>query len=338
MLCGLTCSYQLTAPKQTHESGTLVEEEKMSPIVSVIICTHNRVQYLVQAIESVLEQVRDPQSCEVIVVDNASTDATPDTVRSLASNSTNLKYVTEHEAGLSRARNTGLESARGEYVAYIDDDATVESGWLARIPATFDEGGKEVACVAGRIIPIWDAPRPSWLHDDILSYLSVLDASSVPIRLSDDQTPFGANVIYRRGVLAKVGGFSNQLGRVGKRLLSNEEVLLQKRLMQFGYYTYYDPNVSVRHHIHAERITKAWIRRRAYWQGVSDAILEKELTPGSSVMNEIRRMRALLPFVRHPLRLVALLNHWSDDPRVFATGCFALRTIGYGTAGLRQLL
>jgi len=89
------------------------------PQVSVVIPTHNRADLLQRSIQSVLNQTY--QDFEVIVVDDASTDCTPETVSQLCDRK--LRYV-RHEAnrGCAVARNTGIEAARGEYIAFNDDD------------------------------------------------------------------------------------------------------------------------------------------------------------------------------------------------------------------------
>jgi glucosyl-dolichyl phosphate glucuronosyltransferase len=307
----------------------------MSPVVSVIICTHNRVEYLGAAIGSVLSQGVDEIFYETLVVDNASTDSTHDYVRALAAEVSNLKYVPETVLGLSRARNTGLKAARGQYVAYLDDDAVANPGWLLQIPVAFAAGGSDIGCVGGKIDPIWGAPRPLWLHDDLLACISVLDYSPVATRLEDHQDPFGANVIYKRDVLLRVGGFSTGLGRKGARLLGNEEILLQRQLKRLGYGTYYDPRISVRHHIPASRLTKSWFKRRAYWQGVSNALLESHLDSTSPLMVALKRLRVLASIAKRPRELLSLA-HRGNDPIVFCRAFIVLMKLGYATASVHS--
>jgi glucosyl-dolichyl phosphate glucuronosyltransferase len=307
----------------------------MGPLVSVIICTHNRVKDLGAAIESVLSQGVDETFYEMLVVDNASTDSTHDYVRARAAQVSNLKYMAERVLGLSRARNTGLRAARGQYVAYLDDDAVADPGWLLQIPVAFAAGGADIGCVAGKIDPIWGAPRPPWLHDHLLGCISVLDYSPVATRLEDHQEPFGANVIYRREALLRVGGFSTALGRKGGRLLSNEEILLQRQLRRLGYATYYDPHISVRHHIPASRLTKSWFKRRAYWQGVSNALLESHLDSTPSLKVVLKRLRTLASIAKRPRELLSLARR-GNDPIVFFTAVTVLTKLGYATASVHS--
>ena len=92
----------------------------MSPLVSVIIPTYNRAKYLRQCIESALSQ--DYPNLEVIVVDNGSINSTSETPQILASFGNKIKCLKEEKKGTSAARNKGLRAARGEFIAFLDDD------------------------------------------------------------------------------------------------------------------------------------------------------------------------------------------------------------------------
>jgi glucosyl-dolichyl phosphate glucuronosyltransferase len=157
----------------------------------------------------------------------------------------------------------------------------------------------------------------------------------VATRLEDHQEPFGANVIYRRDALLRVGGFSTGLGRKGARLLCNEEILLQRQLKRLGYATYYDPCISVRHHIPASRLTKSWFKRRAYWQGVSNALLESHLDSTPSLMVALKRLRMLASIAKRPRELWSLA-HRGNDPIVFFTAFRVLTKLGYATASVHS--
>ena len=307
----------------------------MNPVVSVILCTRNRFKYLVPALESIGVHELGPELCEIIVVDNASSDSTKEYVCSRARDDPRLHYVLEPIIGLSRARNTGIQAARGKHVAFLDDDAVAEPGWLSQIPIAFEKGGTDVGCVAGKVTAIWSIPRPPWLHDSLLGYISVLDYAPEPIWLQPHQIAVGANVAYLRHALLQAGGFSPALGRKGTSLLSNEEILLQRQLNRIGYRTYYDPRMAIRHNVSAERLSKSWFRRRAYWQGVSDALLETQLesTPFSRALE--RRLRRIASIAKRPKELLSLA-HWGNDPVAFATQCVILTKLGYSLAILHM--
>jgi len=91
----------------------------MEPLVSVIIPTYNRAEYVCDAIESVLNQTY--KNIEIIVVDDGSTDDTKEWIKKYLSSS-KLKYIYQENRGVSSARNTGIKIAKGEYLAFLDSD------------------------------------------------------------------------------------------------------------------------------------------------------------------------------------------------------------------------
>src|SRR5262249_51523514 len=126
---------------------------------TVVICTHNRATVVRAAIEHALVEARRC-AADVLVVDNASTDDTAAVVADAARGALEVRVVREEQLGLSAARNRGLADARGDVVAYLDDDATPRPGWLAALLAHYDDA--RVACVGGRIVLRFaSAPPPS---------------------------------------------------------------------------------------------------------------------------------------------------------------------------------
>ena len=103
----------------------------MPPLISVVICTYNRAAIFKNALQSVCAQTIDPSSYEVIVVDNNSTDQTAEIAQSFCQQFPHVHYIKEKQQGLSYARNTGWQKAKGAYIAYIDDDCEVPETWLA---------------------------------------------------------------------------------------------------------------------------------------------------------------------------------------------------------------
>src|SRR5215813_5826726 len=99
-------------------------------LFSVVICTYNRLDHLVNSVESALHQTIDAANYEVIVVDNCSTDGTAEAIQKLIGEHPNLRYLYETRLGLANARNSGWQAAQGTYVAFLDDDAKAENNWL----------------------------------------------------------------------------------------------------------------------------------------------------------------------------------------------------------------
>jgi glycosyltransferase involved in cell wall biosynthesis len=239
------------------------------PRVSVVVATRNRCSYLRLCLDALASQTATFDSFEVIVVDNGSEDETAEVARGYCGAGRNVSYVHEPRAGLSIARNCGVNASRAEIVAFTDDDAIPEPHWVERITARFKTLGDEVAVLGGEVRPIWEAPRPDWLTNELLRPLSAgLLWSPTARLLQGEEWLVEVNIAYRKSRLLEFGGFAEQLGRVGESLLSGEGCINQL-MRRAGLHAYYDPNILVGHHIPANRLTRNWFRRRYFWQGVS---------------------------------------------------------------------
>lgn len=300
----------------------------MSVHISAVICTHNRAAYLRKALQSLARQTLAPEAHEILIVDNGSTDATRQVLAEF-SDLKNLRYVFEPTLGLSHARNTGWRSARGLYVAYLDDDAVACPSWLERIVEVFETVRPRPGCVGGKVEPIWEAPRPAWLSDRITCALTIADWSGYPHVLTDleKEWPVGANIAFPVELLEQVGGFTPRLGRIGSHLLSGEEVLLARQMVRAGHSCFYHPDIAVRHHVPQSRLEKRWFLRRYYWQGITDAsirLIEEPLPRRARLHLAISKVWELM---KAPVALLSLVS-LTDHPGRFADRCLRLFEVG----------
>ncbi|HWP44869.1 MAG TPA: glycosyltransferase [Blastocatellia bacterium] len=296
--------------------------------ISAIICTHNRAHYLSKALQSLLDQTLPRSEYEIIVVDNCSGDSTRETVERFSSGE-HLKYIYEPKLGLSYARNSGWRNASGNYVAYLDDDAIATPAWLERILEVFETVKPRPGCVGGRVYPLWEAARPKWLSDEIITSLAVIDWSDEPRVLADIAREWlvGANMAFPLKLLEEVGGFVTGLDRAGRNLLSGGDVLLQKQIVQRGFSCFYHPEIAVSHLVPASRLRKPWFVRRYYWQGISDAIMQMiQENPTRSERWQSAASKAA-GLLRSPSYLAGLLLP-TNDPERFTKKCFALIALG----------
>lgn len=296
--------------------------------ISAIVCTLNRAQYLRKAVQSLKNQTLPKDGYEIIVVDNGSTDGTAEIAREESKGMPSLQYLREPVLGLSHARNTGWRNAKGEYVAYLDDDAVASRSWLEKILKVFETVQPKPGCVGGKVEAIWEAPRPHWLSEAMVPYLTVVAWSNTPTIVRDGWWLVGANMAFAKSVLQTAGGFNSSLGRIGNRLSSNEEIALQRLLVKKGHCCYYHPEVAVAHHIPASRLSKGWFFRRVFWQGVCDAWAELE-EESRSIAERLKiglRVGRKILFSRRQMSYLAIPT---NDPRRFELKCYALARIGY---------
>jgi cellulose synthase/poly-beta-1,6-N-acetylglucosamine synthase-like glycosyltransferase len=219
-------------------------ERWSGPPCSVVICTRDRPEILGRCLESLTHQ--DYGSFEVLVVDNAPSDErTREQARHWGS-----RYTVEPVPGLSRARNRGLAQCESEIVAYIDDDAVAQPGWLGGLVREFDD--PEVMAVTGRIAALGDG------GDEQNPWAAMLDRG--PVRRSFDTRDarwfelanfgaigIGANMALRRRIVEVWRGFDPRLGR-GSLVPGGEENYAFCQIISLGYRVIYTPAAVVRHH------------------------------------------------------------------------------------------
>jgi glycosyltransferase involved in cell wall biosynthesis len=264
--------------------------------LTVCICTHNRPGYLRDCLQGLRGQTVGAERFEILVVDSASScDASAQMVDAVR-DSGNARLLRVEQPGVSFARNAGAEAALGTYIAYIDDDAVPEPNWIACILVAIAE--RRSGLIGGRILPHWEAPLPPWWPQSLRGILSIIEFDGQgEYRTADlpaDMEPYGANMIVHLPSLRAIGGFGQNSGRVGKALLSDEEVQLAWRLQAAGYSARYDSRIVVHHQIQATRLTPAWLLSRLYWQGVSTVLTRRLLGPPGAVWRELPRRIAVV--------------------------------------------
>lgn len=283
------------------------------PLFSVVICTYNRYDRLPQAIDSVLQQDIGADNFDLWIMDNSPPSPERAASKQKYAAIPNLHYIELDIPGLANARNEAIKQSQGQYVVFLDDDAVASPGWLKHYRDAFDKNDASIAAIGGKIIPVFEIPRPVWLHDALLTYLSVYESDTAHAQYQ----PCGANIAFRRKWL-EGASFHTGLGRRGtenNNLLSGEESALTSHIHNNGGTFGYEPLASVTHHIPANRLTRAWFRRRVAWQAISDQLqhgLKAEDAPKlwPHMINYLRKIpREHIPFMG---------LYWdTEDPELF---------------------
>jgi glucosyl-dolichyl phosphate glucuronosyltransferase len=229
--------------------------------VTVIVCTFNRSELLANALASVASSIL-PGSVkwEVLVVDNNSNDQTRAVVEEVSrQHPGRFSYLFEANQGKSLALNSAIQNARGDVLAFMDDDVTVESTWLRKLTAPLES--EEWAGVGGRILAAEAFYAPRWFRLDEPFDLggplfAHFDLGDQPGELN--RPPYGANMAFKKSMFGSYGGFRADLGPRPGSAIRNEDTEFGRRLIAGGERLYYEPSAVVYHPVPQERIQKKY--------------------------------------------------------------------------------
>jgi glycosyltransferase involved in cell wall biosynthesis len=194
-------------------------ERRRSVTISVIVCAHNEAQYLAPCLHSLLAQSRPPD--EILVVNNASTDAT----RAVAEQIPQVRVVDEPRKGLVVARETGRLCAIGEVLVYVDADCRAPLTWLERIERRFARDPHLIAVSGPYRFYDWDW----WGRLLIRAYdVTLAPATQLLVKhiLRIGTIFYGGNFAVRAEALRRIGGFDTSIEfhgedtNVGRRLFA----------------------------------------------------------------------------------------------------------------------
>ena len=306
-----------------------------APLISVIICTFNRAEMLKKALLSLQAQTLPAAEFEIIVVDNNSTDNTKVVVDEVAQTCPNLRYCKELKQGLSNARNAGLELAKGEFVAYTDDDCVIPKQWLETAVGVIKNVRPSV--FGGPYRAMYNTKKPVWFKDDYGSRDFGATAKALPREYLS-----GNNIFFDRHLLELTGGFDRNLGMTGYRVAYGEEVAVQKSIRtRFpDRPIFYDPALYVSHLVRLEKMTLSWLIRAFFSKGryVYLASFRNETTETSGVLI-VRGIKAAIGFaldatfgslVRNRKKYPYAWNYFYEHSSSF------LRTLGRVYAQLQE--
>jgi len=252
-----------------------------APSLTVAICTRAHPDLLARCLES-LRPSQAAHRFEILVVDNAPPDeATEALVRQWPT----VRYTREPRPGLDFARNRAWREASGEWIAYLDDDATVDSGWYAGLHATWREN-PDAGAITGLVLPLELGTEAQILFEkrggfrrgfDTRRYRGVLPGNALhPSGAGIFGT--GCNMAFRKSLLAELGGFDEALD-TGRPLPGGGDLDMYFRVIDAGHPLIYEPACLV---FHQHRKTMKELRHQYYTWGLGlMAYAGKHLRPDS---------------------------------------------------------
>lgn len=241
-------------PRMPIPSQTTGQSAGPSAFISVIVCTYNGSATLAACLESL--QNLNHSAYEVLLIDDGSTED----IGRIACAFPQVRYLRQDHAGLSAARNLGMKEARGELLAYTDDDCIVEEDWLRHVEAGFND--PSWAACGGPNIP----PTP---RNSVEAVVAAAPGSPTHVMLNDVEAEHlpGCNLIIRKASLQAIGGFRAQYHTAG------DDVDVCWRLREAGGRLRFLPGAMVWHH--RRRTLQAYLRQQRGY-GHAEALLMKD--------------------------------------------------------------
>ena len=242
-------------------------------MISVIICTYNRQRYIYNVLSSIAQGTLQPDSYEIILVDNNCADDTRSQVERFCKDypQISLHYYVETKQGLSHARNRGIMESNGDLLVYVDDDATVNKDYL-KTYADWFASHPETDAAGGPIIPHYETgSEPRWMTFFIKRLLTgYLYFGNKPGSFPADNYPGGGNAAYRSIVFKKVGLYNVELGRNGDSLGGGEEKDIFDKMKRQGMRFTYLPGAILYHSIPAYKLEPDYFNRLTVGIGQSE--------------------------------------------------------------------
>jgi glycosyltransferase involved in cell wall biosynthesis len=295
---------------------------------SVVVAAHTmeRRDDLAEAVASALSQQPPPHEV-VVAVDNNS--ALLDWVRGKLPDVAAVHN--EGASGASATRNVGARAATGRLLAFLDDDAVAQPGWLQGLTAPLARA--EVVGVGGYVAPMWLGPAPGWMPEEFLWVVGAsyrgLPGAAAPVR-----NVWSGNMAVASADFWAVGGFREGFGKVG-RVSRPEDTDLCIRLTAAsqGRTWWYEPSAHVGHRVPPGRKTFGFFVRRCYNEGKGKAEMAALLGFDEGLADERRHASKTLPQgVRRELRRAVASRDFAAVQRASAIG------VGLSAASLGYML
>ena len=271
----------------------------MTMNITVILATHNRSQGLPGTLaELAASKIANSIEWEVVVVDNNSTDGTREVIEGFCRRYPGrFRYLFEPRPGKSYALNTGVREAKGNVLAFMDDDVRVDASWLANLTAPL--AGTQWAGIGGRTLLAKPFTPPNWMSGQgSQSLLGILAAvfDLGPEQCELNLPPYGANMAFRKEMFEKYGLFRTDLGPSPDRDVPrpNEDTEFGRRLMAAGERLHYEPSAIVYHPVLGDRIRKNYF---LMWHLDYGRAMVREWVSGPNIFGIPRRCFTFLKLV-----------------------------------------
>jgi glycosyltransferase involved in cell wall biosynthesis len=255
-----------------------------SPLVSIIttVYTPDRFRDVTELLDSLNAQ--SYKNSETLVV----AERLPELAESIRGYIAEKGYPSmrvlfnEGEWGSYPSRNLAIGEARGDIIAFVDDDALPLPGWVERMVGVYSQD-KSAVGVTGPILPLWQDKSMDWFPRELYWVFSCT-YRELPER-TEVRNGFCTNLSFRREAFDKCGRFKSSLAGEGwgksdwQQPAAQETEFCLRVKRGTGQRIVYDPDVRVRHKVYGYRLSNSFLARRAYWEGYAKAMLNRWYHP-----------------------------------------------------------
>ena len=231
---------------------------------SVCICTYNGSSRIGMVIDALAAQTQPVKTWEFLVVDNASTDGTAESVNRLIKEKLGGHGRVVHEArqGVSFARARAAQEARGEIICFLDDDNIPAPDFVAGAISAF-AGRPAVGAMGGKILPVWERP-PNALALAVQDFaLAICDHGDRAFRHHPKNGPVGAGLCIRSKILKAIyferDAAAKVTGHQGGGVRGGDDFVVGILTWQIGYECWYEPSLKIQHLLPARRMEKEYL-------------------------------------------------------------------------------
>ena len=190
-------------------------------VLSITICTYNRIEYLKKCLKSILDQTQGSEIIEINIIDNNSTDTTKDYVTELQKKFPEVNYFVEKRQGISFARNLSFEVCKGMFLAFVDDDAVINKNWLEALLNELKNQNENII-YGGPIYPKFENEPEKWIDKNyFVREFKVSDGFLGTIKSKEGFS--GGNMCIAKNLFLKSEKFNTEIGMTGGNLGLGEE-------------------------------------------------------------------------------------------------------------------
>jgi len=289
--------------------------------ISIIIPTINRADLLEQTISTIIKNNKQFTAFEIIVVDNGSTDNTQMLCKKLQQEYSFFTYYYDNTPGLLTGRHLGANKAKGNILAFIDDDILVSDTWLTTIYQTMNTRN-DIDFLTGPNLPFYHSYPPAWLqyfwtkdfNGKHCGWLSLLDFGKEIKEISPNYV-WGLNFIIRKNTFITLGGFHpDNIAKQFQHFQGDGETGLTMKAMAKNIKALYHPAAMVYHQVPTSRMSFEYFDNRAFYQGVCNSFTDIRLKNGLGInINECVQQKTSLykkikNYTKHKIKKLILTN------------------------------